>query len=198
MIKEYCGSLYGCYRQNSFVEVFPSVESFINDYKTLKIPQTISEESATILYYLLYGKYGNSTIAASDSNRFKYRLFSLVFEFAPAWEKRLELQQAFRDLTNGELIDGGSAIYNSAQNPSTEPTTETGDELPFLNAQNVTKYKKSQIEAIASQWDEVVDDVTEKFLTKFQKLFIQFVSPELPLWYFVKKDEADEEKEDLT
>jgi hypothetical protein len=32
-------------------------------------------------------------------------------------------------------------------------------------------------------------DVTEEFIVKFRKLFIQVVQPELPLWYITEGDE---------
>ncbi len=32
------------------------------------------------------------------------------------------------------------------------------------------------------------DDVTESFIRKFQKLFLQFVNPEVPLWYVSEGD----------
>lgn len=183
MIKGYCGSLYGNYRQNKFTDVYNNVNTFLADYSNIGIPPIIKSESVKTLFYLLYGRYGNSTIANSDINQFKYRLFSLIFQHGPTWEKKLELQSKVRALSDEDLTTGGVAIYNSASNPSTEPTTETLDELQFINNQNVTRYKKTKIEGYALQWDMLSNDLTETFLGKFQQLFLQFVEPELPLWY---------------
>lgn len=188
MIKGYCGSLYGNYRQKKFTDVYNNVNDFVNDYNNIGVPVTISETDIKTLFYLLYGKYGNSTISSSDLNRFKYRLFSLIFQYGPTWSKKLELQKNIRELTDEQLTTGGTAIYNTAQNPSTDPSTTTTDELPFINNQNVTKYKKTDLEGYTMQWDMLANDITESFLNKFQKLFIQFVQPEEPLYYIIKED----------
>lgn len=191
MIKGYCGSLYGNYRQKRFTDVYNNVNDFLADYGNIGIPPIVANESVETLFYLLYARYGNSTIANSDITQFKYRLFSLIYQHGPTWEKKLDLQAKIRTLTDEDLLTGGSAIYNSASNPSTEPTTETLDELQFINSQNVTKYRKTKIEAYALQWDMLTDDITERFLSRFQQLFIQFVAPELPLWY---EEETDDEQ----
>ena len=80
MIKDYCGSLYGSYRQKKFTDVYESVEQFLADYKDCGIPTTISDSSAQTLFYLLYGSYGNDVVASSDINRFKYKLFSIILQ----------------------------------------------------------------------------------------------------------------------
>lgn len=191
MIKGYCGSLYGNYRQKRFTDVYNNVNDFLADYGSVGIPPIVANESVETLYYLLYARYGNSTIANSDTTQFKYRLFSLIYQHGPTWEKKLDLQAKIRALTDEDLLTGGSAIYNSASNPSTDPTTETLDELQFINSQNVTKYRKTKIEAYALQWDMLTSDITERFLARFQQLFIQFVAPELPLWY---EEETEDEQ----
>ena len=62
MIKDYPGSLYGRYRNPKFTDVYDNVEDFLADYKDVGIPTSISDESATTLYFLLYGKYGNTVL----------------------------------------------------------------------------------------------------------------------------------------
>ena len=84
-------SLYGNYRTRKFTDIFPDVETFLQNYKNNGIQTTISDESATTLYYLLYSRYGNSHIANSDETQFKYKLFGTVFSYGPTWEKRLDM-----------------------------------------------------------------------------------------------------------
>ena len=71
-------SLYGNYRTRTFSEIYDSVNVFLEDYNNNGIPVKVSEENVTTLFYLLYSKFGNSHIASSDENRFKYALFSTI------------------------------------------------------------------------------------------------------------------------
>lgn len=187
MIKSYNGSLYGRNRQLTFGEVYTSVDLFLNDYNNLGLPQTITSANATTLYYLLYGEFANSTIASSDINRFKYRLFSLIFQHGGTWEKKLEIQRKLRSLSDEDILIGSRQIYNAAFNPSSAPGTETTDELPYINNQNVTHNRKGKLEGYSLWYDLLREDVTQNFLNKFKKLFKTFVEPEEPLIYITEE-----------
>ena len=176
-------SLYGNYRQVKFTDVWQTAESFVSDYKNNGIETTISDKTATTLYYLLYSRYGNSVLASSDTNRFKYDLWATIFSYGPTWEKRLEIQGKLRNLTDDELFNGATQIYNHAYNPGTAPSTNTLDELTAINEQNTSKSKKGKMDAYAMLIALLETDVTESFLDKFKKLFLKVVQPELPLWY---------------
>lgn len=176
-------SLYGNYRQVKFTDVYPDATTFVNDYTTSAIPTTISNDTATTLYYLLYSRYGNSVIASSDTNRFKYDLFATIFSYAPTWEKRLDVQEKLRELSDAELITGQTTINNHSYNPSTSPSTSTLDELTTINEQVTQKGKRDKLTAYMELSRALWTDVTEQFLDKFQKLFLIILQPELPLWY---------------
>lgn len=176
-------SLYGNYRQVKFTDVWQTAESFVTDYKSNGIETTISDKTATTLYYLLYSRYGNSVLASSDTNRFKYDVWATIFSYGPTWEKRLEIQNKLRNLTDDELFTGATQIYNHAYNPGTAPSTNTLDELTAINEQNTSKNKKGKMDAYAMLIALLETDVTESFLDKFKKLFLKVVQPELPLWY---------------
>lgn len=176
-------SLYGNYRQRSFTQIWGDVDAFLADYQNAGIPASISATSATTLFYLLYARYGNSTIASSDENQFKYKVFTLIFMYGPTWEKRLELQDQIRQLDIEELKKGSIAIYNKAYNPETAPTTQTLEEIEMINEQNVNKYKRSTAEAYALLIGLLETDVTAYFLDRFKSLFLTVVEPEIPLWY---------------
>ena len=176
-------SLYGNYRQVKFTDVYPDATTFVNDYTTSAIPTTISNDTATTLYYLLYSRYGNSVIASSDTNRFKYDLFATIFSYAPTWEKRLDVQEKLRDLSDEELITGQATINNHAFNPGTATSTSTLDELTAINEQVTQKGKRDKLTAYTELLRALWTDVTEQFLDKFQKLFLIILQPELPLWY---------------
>lgn len=176
-------SLYGNYRQVKFTDVYPDATSFVTDYTNSAIPTTITNETATTLYYLLYSRYGNSVIASSDTNRFKYDLFATIFSYAPTWEKRLDVQEKLRELSDAELITGQTTINNHSFNPSTAPSTSTLDELTTINEQVTQKGKRDKLTAYVELSRALWTDVTEQFLDKFQKLFLIILQPEIPLWY---------------
>ena len=176
-------SLYGNFRTRTFVEIWNNEEAFVNDYNNNGIPVSISSVSLKTLFYLLYARYGNSNIASSDENQFKYKVFSTIFMYAPAWEKRLDIQKKLRELSDEEIMKGSTAIYNSALNPSTAPSTAALEELPYINQQNATKYKKAKMDAYATLYALIETDVTEELIGKFKKLFITIVEPDRALWY---------------
>lgn len=176
-------SLYGNFRTRTFVEIWNNEEAFANDYNNNGIPVSISSVSLKTLFYLLYARYGNSNIASSDENQFKYKVFSTIFMYAPAWEKRLDIQKKLRELSDEEIMKGSTAIYNSALNPSTAPSTAALEELPYINQQNATKYKKAKMDAYATLYALIETDVTEELIGKFKKLFITIVEPDRALWY---------------
>lgn len=184
-------SVYGNYRTRTFTDIYSNVEDFIKDYTYNGIKTTITTDSITTLYYLLYARYGNSHIVNSDENQFKYRLFSTIFMYGPTWEKRLDVQNKLRGLTDKELIEGTKQINNHSFNPSTEPSTSDTEELPTTNEQTSTKYKKSKMDAYAILIALLETDVTEEFVAKFKKLFLSIVEPQNPLWYITEQGEQN-------
>lgn len=180
------------YDTKLFNEIWEDKDSFLNDYSSIGIPTTISAQSINTLYYLLYSKYGNNPIANYDEEQFKYKIFSVIWQYGPTWEKRLEIQQKLRGLTEDDIIKGSKAIYNTALNPSTAPSTATLDELSYINSQNTTNYKKSKMDAYAQLWELLSTDVTAEFLSKFKGCFKQFVKPE-KTWIYVTDLEEDGE-----
>lgn len=182
----YNNSLYGNYRQVKFTDIWSDVDSFVSEYISNGIPQTIRETSIKTLYYMLYARYGNSVIASSDTNQFKYKLWTIVFSYGPTWEKRLDIQEKLRGITENDLEVGNTTIFNHSYNPSTAPSTDTLSELPTINEQTAQKLKRSKMDAYAFLWDLLDTDVTTEFINKFAVLFLKIVEPELPLWYITK------------
>ena len=178
-----CDTVYGNYRTRKFADIWPSADAFIQDYQASAIPQKLKTADATTLYYLLYARYGNSSIANSDENQFKYKVFSTIYIGGATWAKKQEIQDKLREMTEDEILAGTKAINNHAYNPQTAPTTDTVEELDYINEQNTTKYKKSKLDGYAMLWAILNDGVTEKFLREFRYHFLVVVEPQLPLWY---------------
>ena len=96
------------YDTKIFTDIWNRVTEFLYDYQHVGIPTTISTTNATTLYYLLYARYANNPIANYDEEQFKYKVFSIIFQYGPTWEKRLSIQQTLRGLQLSDLIDDGS------------------------------------------------------------------------------------------
>ena len=96
------------YDTKIFTDIWNRVSEFMYDYKHVGIPTTISDSNATTLYYLLYARYANNPIANYDEEQFKYKVFSIIFQYGPTWEKRLSVQNTLRGLQLSDLVDDGS------------------------------------------------------------------------------------------
>ncbi len=180
-----------------FTEVWDDVDEFLEEYQHVGedgIPVTISTTNATTLFYLLYARYGNNPIANFDINQFKFKIFSIIFQYGPVWEKKLDIQAKVRGLTDADLLTGSKAIYNQALNPSTAPSTTTTEELTYINAQNTSNIKRGKLEAYELQWSMLDDTLTNSFLEKFSICFKKFVSPENPLLYITEETEDEEDE----
>ena len=115
------------YDTKLMTEVWSSASEFLTDYQAAGIPTTISNQNATTLYYLLYARYGNTPIANYDENQWKYKMFSIIFQYGPTWEKRLDIQTTLRGLQIADLIDNGSYRALSSQSGS-ETSSKTGSD----------------------------------------------------------------------
>ena len=182
-----------------FTDVWSSVIELKNDYEeagiytepvisndvVVKAGTKLSDASITILFSLLYSKYGNNPIANRDANQFKFKVFGIIFQYGPSWEKKLEIQEKLRALSDDEIAKGSKAIYNHAFNPGTAPAVGTLEELPAINEQNSTNFKKSKLEAYAMLMQLLQTDVTEEFLAQFKSLFRVFLLED-PLAYITE------------
>lgn len=176
---------YGSFRNRTFCDIFPDFETFLASYEENKLKLMTDVES---VYYLLYAAYGNSVISSSDEKRFQYGIWSTMYMYGPTWERRMSVQAELRAMSIDQLVDGSKAIHNHAYNPSTAPSTGSTNELPYINEQNTTKYKKSKIEGYSILLQLLETDVTKEFIDKFKKLFLTIVQPEAPLWYVTNKE----------
>ena len=188
----YNNSLYGNFRNKKFSDIWSEASDFVDEYKDSGVYQTsnkISDDSATTLFYLLYSEYGNSVIASSDENQFKYQIFSTIYEYGPTWEKRVDIQSKLRALTDTDLEESTKTIYNKALNPGNTPSTA---ELSYINEQTTANVKKGKLDKYAQLYELLSTDVTRDFITKFKKYFLQIVLPENALWYVSEGDKDND------
>lgn len=178
------GSYYGGYRTRTFADIFPTLADFVEDYTASGLTiQFNNSITLAQLYAMLYAHYGNSHIAYSDENQFRYYLYTIIFQYGPTVVKERYIQDQLRSLSDEELMLGGKAIYNHSYNPSTAPSTSTMEELLTINDQNTTNYKKSQMEGYANLLALLEKDVLDEFLHRFARLFIKITAPDYPLLY---------------
>ena len=79
------------------------------------------------MYYLLYARYGNTPIANYDQTQWKYKMFSIIFQYGPTWEKRLGIQTTLRGLQVSDLVDNGSFLELFSHSAS-ETSSKTGSD----------------------------------------------------------------------
>ena len=177
-----------------FSDIFPDLENwltFMNDTDFTTLTSVISEDNQKILYYLLLARYGNNPISNLSENQFYYKIASTIFKFGPSWQKRLELQNKLRNLTDDELLTGAKVIYNQAFGNNNSPTTNTTDELLFINNQNVNKNVRGKVEAYATLMEVLKNDVSEVFIAQFKDCFNPFAISSRPTLYITDEEEED-------
>jgi len=182
------------YRTVLFCDVWDEAADFVSDYKASGLYSNdakITDTNASILFYHLFAKYGNSPIANSDVNQFKYKVYSIIFQYGPTWEKELDIQKKIRSLSDSDILEGTKSIYNHSFNPSSAPTTSSLTELETINEQNTSAMKRGKLEAYSVVIDLLKSNVTGSFIEKFSSLFKQFVMPEDPLLY-ITEDEGED------
>lgn len=174
----------------TFSNVYPTYEDFYQDYTNLGIPQRLKNISfLQTIYALLCGEYASSSIMSLSEAQFRMRLFTIVMSYGPQYERELQMQDTLLRMSDEELQVSSKAIYNTSLNPSTEPSTGTLDELPTINQQNVTKHKRSKLDAYAFLRDMLNADLTKEFIKRFDHLFVRVLRTNNPLYYTTEVDE---------
>lgn len=179
----------------TFSELWSTNNSFLQSYNETRLPKEeyqLTDDTLSLIWTLMTGRFADSTIKPYNTHgAFIIRFMSRVWQYAPSWKKELDIQNKLRSLSledGSEIYEGSKAIYNSALNPGTAPSTNDAEELNFINSQNVTKYKKSKIEGLALLTDMLKNDVTEAFLRRFDDFFISIIYTGRELEYITEED----------
>ena len=193
---------YGSSRTRSFADIFPDFETFQSAWNQTtfsqqatalneNIPEGSAAQNLLLIYELLLARYANSTIASSDENRFALQCMATIFQYAPAWIKRLEIQHTLHemDLSSDEFLRGSAQIFNTSLNPSEDPATDTMTPLSTINQQNVNIQKRDKFKALAILEELLKTDITGAFIDRFRPLFRTIVAPQRPLFYTTETEE---------
>lgn len=178
-------------RSRTFLERFPAKTEFVKTYNEMKntgIPGTISDESCVVLYYLMASRYGGMCFAGTDESTNVIQIFTTVYMYGGAWERRVKLQEELRAMSLEDLLQGGGAIYNSGQNPDTAPLTTAEDGIR-ISSQNRTIYRRSKLEAYGQLKALLEADVTVAFLDRFAFVFRRLGAPLRPVLYGTEEGE---------
>lgn len=192
---------YGSSRTRSFADIFPTFEVFQDAWNQTtfsqqatalneNIPEGGAAQNLLLIYELLLARYANSTIASSDESRFALQCMATIFQYAPAWIKRLEIQHTLHeiDLSSDEFLRGSAMISNVSLNPSEDPSTDTMTALSTINQQNVNIQKRDKFKALAILEELLKTDITGAFIDRFRPLFRVIVAPQRPLFYTTEEN----------
>lgn len=179
---------YGGFRNALFLEVFPDYAAFEEARDLVALPDRLaSADTLKTIYTLLCARYGESVIAYNSIHLFKQAIFSTIFSHAPAWEKRIELQDRLRELTQDQIARSTRAVHNHSYNDGTPPGTGADELLPTTDAQNTSTFYRGELDGIRDVWALLDVDATEDFLNEFRPHFIAIVAPSHPLLYNVSQ-----------
>lgn len=174
----------GNFQSETFANSFGDVETFKSSWNASPFksiaPAIITDDQLSVIFYLLYARYGNSHYATWDPHQAEYQIHSAIFKYAPTWIRKYAVQKSLVLLTDAQLLEGAKTIYNHAYNPGTAPTTE---ELDQVDDQNTTTAKRSALDGYEYLTSLLNDSLTDRFLDKFKDIFLKFVEPTGPIWY---------------
>lgn len=176
------------YSHATFDDIFPDAQSFADKLRATQIITAVEITDAFLkrLFYLLYAKHGTDPIRSSNPEQWVFKVALTTESFAPTFLKREDIQKKLRALSDDDLREGYKNIFNHALNPSTTPSTDNTNELPYISDQNVNKGKKSKVDAYAFLWDALRTDVIEDFLNKYNKLFSSLATTTNRVVYYNK------------
>ena len=166
-----------------FEDIWESSEAFVTAYHNQSLPQELKDETITTLYYLLYGRHGSDCISGTNVRQWEYRFWGMVFQYGPAWEKRLQVQKRVRELSEDDLRDGDLNLNNLAYNPGTAPATTSTEVLKGIAQQNAGIKKRSILGGYSMLESLLATDVSEEFLEHFKDLFKPLLYSGVPYLY---------------
>lgn len=188
------GSRFGVYNTRTFSQIFPSVAEFTAKYN-FWVPEPYrfaDSTSLNTLFFLLYGRYGNSHIGNEvDENQFIAEVMSILFQHGTIWEAKLQAQNKIRKWKEEDIMTGSQELHNAAYNPAQE-TTEPGKEILTINQQNTSRRTRDKMNAYA-MWQAMMDaDFTEELLARFAPLFAKIINPVGAELYYTYTEEPNE------
>ena len=185
------------YNTKTFSDVYPDFATFKKDFDEefgQYAKDCISATSLKYLFYMLYSRYANNPIVNYSEIQFRSKVVNITFQKGPTWERKLALQKTLRELSDDDLLTGARTIFNRAEHDASEPSTLSTEETPYINYQDVSKQRRSKLDAYSYLQDVLKTDVSEEFIKSYKVLFSKFVSPTITRIY-VNDIEEEEDSE---
>ena len=175
----------------TFSEVYSSFESFSADYNTFNLKSVPFKNTDFLktIYTILMGEYASSAIMNMSEPQFRIRLFTKIMAHGPQYERELDIQSKLLSMDDSEIQISAKAIYNTSLNPSMRPTTQTLEELKTINQQSVTNHVRSKLDAWDYLGQLLDDDITKRFVKKFNELFVVVLKTNNPLWFKTREED---------
>lgn len=177
--------------QRTLLDLYPSLGDFKADLDGAYSPLKPDAEDETIstTYYMLIGRYGDSPILGyEDEGRWKLRLFTVYLSQTPIWEAKTALQKQIRGLSVDDIAKGSLSIYNTALNPNQAPSTDSLEELTYINSQNTSRRQISKLDAALGKYEALDASVNDDYLNAFAKLFTKFATADVPLHLYAYEE----------
>lgn len=139
------------------------------------------------VYYLLLARYAGTHARSDNETQWKLKVMALIFRYAPAWKKDLDIQDELCGTDIETLLEGDLSVYNSSANPDGTPINPDGTTpskvIGGINSQQTTYKKYGKLKGLAMLQEVLKNDVTGAFIDRFKVLFDIVASPQRPLWY---------------
>ena len=181
------------YNTKTFNDIYSNASDFLTDYTNYETSisnvNKIANEFVTITWTLLTAKYGNTPMANMSEDMFKIKLFSIMFQYAPTWCKRLEMQKEIRQLSIADLQGTQKFISNMASNPQTTPSTADLTEIDFIDRQQTSNQLSGKALAYSRLAELLETDVSEFYVGCFHKLFKKVLVPDADYIYVTEDEE---------
>ena len=180
------------YNQKLFCDIWDNAADFVSDMTASPLyDNEITTTQLSTIFYLLFAKYGNNPIASFDENNFKLKVASIIIAHAPNLFKKVAVQKSLRGLSLDDLQAGLKNTQNRALNDAAQPSTDTDDDLPYINEQVVNKSKRSVLDAYSYLLSILRSNAFDEFVNRFKPLFSRVVDNQNP-WLYISDEEDDE------
>ncbi|MBR5022273.1 MAG: hypothetical protein IKY18_03615 [Oscillospiraceae bacterium] len=180
---------YGQYRTQTFSDHFPDFETWQTKIGgMLTIPYLDATlhpgiPSPETIYTLLMAEYKNSHVLSSDPTRFVLKCAALMYQYAPEYQREMEIQDKLRNMTQDELMSGAEIIANEAMHPAKTVDVSAHEKITTINGQRTSWTQKDKATAYAELYALLDADITTRFVARFRRLFLVNVTPNEPLFY---------------
>lgn len=187
------------YKTKQLYKIYGSSNEFLDSWNGCELKEVmdnqgfeLSDDFIRMTYNVLLAKHYSDPIAFDSVDLFKMRVNQIIYQYGPACEKKIQIHKSVLALTEDEIFEGSKVINNHAYNPSTDPSTQSLEELEYTDSQDVQKTRRSKLEGYSNLVRLIETDVVSEFLDRFKNLFKTFLIPDVDRIYCDEDDEDED------